>query len=302
MINRSRRIRFVLPSISLVACLGLVGASLTAGNPASAAPLLTLPPLPSIVFPVTLPPISLPPISLPPFVTLVSLPPLVFYTKNIKVELSNGSSGPHLPGSNLVYTAKVRNLWSAPVNGIGVLNPVPAGLTEAIWSCTATVGSTCGGPATGSGAINRSIDLATNGQATFTISARVTDAAASIVNTITIIPPGSFADNTASDNTATDADPITMPTTTVATTIPLTAPPTTLPPVPATAVTIPATTIPAPVAPTAPPAPQSIVVIIRNEGPPATAKKKAKKKVVAKKKAVAKKKVTTTKKKVVANK
>lgn len=295
MISRSRRIRFALPSISLVACLGLVGASLTAGNPASAAPILTLPPLPSIFVPVTFPPVSLPPISLPPFVTVVSLPPLVFYTKNLKVELSNGSSGPHLPGSNLVYTAKVRNFWSSPVNGIGVLNPVPSGLSDAIWSCTATVGSTCGGPATGSGAINRSIDLGTNGQATFTISARVTDQAASIVNTITVIPPGGFADNIASDNTAIDADPVTMPTTTVATTIPPTAPPTTLSPVPAPAATVPATTIPAPVAPTAPPAPQSIVVIIRNEGPPATVKKKAKKKIVKKK--VVKKKAPTTKKK-----
>ena len=236
--------------------------------------------------------------------------------KNVKVTISDSRSAVAL-NDNPIYTITVRNLWSSPANGVSVLNNVPAGLSGLVWSCSQGAGSSCGAP-NGSGSINQIVNLAPQSFVAFTSSSLVSTAAASISNSVTVIPPAAFGDNNAADNSAVDVDTVTPPATTT-TAAPATT--TTAAPAPTTT-TAPAPTTTAPVVAVAPPVivnptttvaptpattqapaptstqPQTIVVIVKQEGPAATAapaKKAPAKKVVAKKK-VAKKKIVVKKK------
>jgi Domain of unknown function DUF11 len=242
----------------------------------------------------------------------------VLPTKNVKVTINDSRTAVVL-NDNPVYTITVRNLWSSPANGVSVLNNVPAGLSGLVWSCSPGVGSSCGAP-NGSGSINQIVHLGPQSYVAFTTSSLVNSAGPSISNSVTVIPPAAFGDNNAADNSAIDIDTVIPPATTTTTAAP--APTTTAAPAPTpttTAAPAPTTTaapvtVPPPVivnpttttvapsptttqAPT-PTQPQTIVVVVKQEGPAATvapaknapAKKKAAKKKVAKKKIVAKKK------------
>lgn len=310
---------------TLIASIGLSAFNAFAGTSgATAAPLPTIPPVITIP-PLTIPPVTLgtiPPVTLGTIPPVISIPPVItippLATKNLSVSISNGVAGPHTPGTNLVYTINVRNNWSAAANGVGVLNPVPSGLADAIWSCTATPGSGCGGPANGAGAINRSVNLDAGGKVTFTVSARVTDAAAAITNTVTLAVPGGFGDINAADNAATDTDPVALPvaTTTIAPTTTVPAAPAPVPATPAPTTppsTVPAPTAPAPTAPAAPapanpattaPTPQTIVVIVKTEpaSTSASASNTPAAKTAKKGKKAVKKTVKKTAKKTVAKK
>jgi Domain of unknown function DUF11 len=242
----------------------------------------------------------------------------VLPTKNVKVTINDSRTAVVL-NDNPVYTITVRNLWSSPANGVSVLNNVPAGLSGLVWSCSPGVGSSCGAP-NGSGSINQIVNLGPQSYVAFTTSSLVNSAGPSISNSVTVIPPAAFGDNNAADNSAVDINTVTPPATTTTTAAPAPtitaalapAPTTTAAPAPTTTaapVTVPPPIIVNPttttVAPTptttqapTPTQPQTIVVIVKQEGPAATvapakkapAKKKVAKKKVAKKKIVAKKK------------
>lgn len=240
----------------------------------------------------------------------------VLPTKNVKVTINDSRTAVAL-NDNPVYTITVRNLWTSGATGVSVLNNVPAGLSGLVWSCSPGVGSSCGAP-NGSGSINQIVNLGPQSYVAFTTSSLVTSAAASISNSVTIIPPAAFGDNKASDNSAVDVNTVTpppttapAPTTTVApaTTIVAPAPAPTTTGAPAPTTTVPAVILPPPViinpTTTVPPAPattpaptptqpQTIVVIIKQEGPAPTAPAK-KKKAIKKKIAKAKKKVAAKK-------
>ncbi len=226
----------------------------------------------------------------------------VLPTKNVKVTINDNRTAVAL-NDNPIYTITVRNLWSSPANGVSVLNNVPAGLSGLVWSCSPGVGSSCGAP-NGSGSINQIVNVGPQSYVAFTTSSLVNFAGPSISNSVTVIPPAAFGDNNAADNSAVDLDTVTPPATT--TTAP--APTTTVAATPVPATTAAPVTLPPPVivnpttttvapAPTTtqaptPTQPQTIVVIVKQEGPTATvapAKKAVAKKKVAKKKTVAKK-------------
>jgi Domain of unknown function DUF11 len=246
----------------------------------------------------------------------------VLPTKNVKVTINDGRTAVAL-NDNPIYTITVRNLWSSPANGVSVLNNVPAGLSGLVWSCSPGVGSACGAP-NGSGSINQIVNLGPQSYVAFTTSSLVNSAGLSISNSVTVIPPAAFGDNNAVDNSAVDLDTVTPPattttapaptTTTTTITAPAPAPTTTVAAAPVPTTTAAPVTLPPPVivnpttttvapAPTTtqaptPTQPQTIVVIVKQEGPTATvapakkavAKKKVAKKKVAKKTIVAKKK------------
>lgn len=242
-------------------------------------------------------------------------------TKNIKVTINDSRSNLVL-GDNPVYTITVRNFWTSAANGVSVLNNMPAGLSGLVWSCSPGVGSSCGAP-NGSGSINQIVNLGPQSYVAFTTSSLVSSTGPSISNSVTVIPPAAFGDNNAADNSAIDLDTVTPPaTTTTAPTPTTTVPPTPttiVAPTPAPTTTAAPVTLPPPVivnpttttvapAPTTtqaptPTQPQTIVVIVKQEGPTATvapakkagAKKAVAKKAVAKKK-IAKKKIVTKKK------
>jgi uncharacterized repeat protein (TIGR01451 family) len=97
-------------------------------------------------------------------------------------------NGTYLPGQAISYTITVVNNGPSPVANVHVTDPLPAAITGATWTCTATNGS-CDF-ASGSGSIDEFVSLAAGGSATFTINGTVDIAATgNLVNTATAEPP-----------------------------------------------------------------------------------------------------------------
>jgi uncharacterized repeat protein (TIGR01451 family) len=87
-------------------------------------------------------------------------------------------------GQTFGYTIVVSNQGPDRATAVSVLDSMPAGLVNVAWTCAAGPGSTC--PATGTGDISTTVDLAAHGSVTFSVTARVSTAAPStIVNTAT---------------------------------------------------------------------------------------------------------------------
>jgi uncharacterized repeat protein (TIGR01451 family) len=94
------------------------------------------------------------------------------------------------PGQMFTFTVQVRNT-SATTNAAATVNdPVPAGLVNASWTCTASTGSTCGTPSGTGNIVNVALTLQPLGVATFTITVTVdpTFQGVSITNTATATP------------------------------------------------------------------------------------------------------------------
>jgi uncharacterized repeat protein (TIGR01451 family) len=118
-------------------------------------------------------------------------------------------------GGSVTYTIVVANAGPNAVTGATVTDTMPASLTGVAWTCTATAGSTC--PASGSGNIAASVDLANGGSATFTVSATLSaTATGNLVNTATVAAPASVSDPNALNNSSTDTDLIVVPKPTLA--------------------------------------------------------------------------------------
>ncbi|MGB8860273.1 MAG: hypothetical protein WCC60_13490, partial [Ilumatobacteraceae bacterium] len=103
-------------------------------------------------------------------------------------------------GGTLTYTIVVNNAGPSAVVGATVSDPLPAALSGATWTCSASAGSVC--PANGSGNINASVSLPSGGTATFTLTATVSGSG-SITNTATVTAPVGVNDP-AGNNAATD--------------------------------------------------------------------------------------------------
>jgi uncharacterized repeat protein (TIGR01451 family) len=113
-----------------------------------------------------------------------------------------------VPGQSLTYTIVATNAGPSTVTGASVVDPLPAELTGATWSCLASAGSSCA--ASGSGGINTSVTLLPGGTATFTLSATILPSATgTLSNTATIAAPGGVNDPTPANNTATDTTALT---------------------------------------------------------------------------------------------
>lgn len=96
---------------------------------------------------------------------------------------------------------------AAGATGIVVQDPLPAGIASATWTCEATPGSSCA-DASGTGAIDTTVDLAAGGVATFTVDALLErDAPDPIENTVTVTAPG-YVDEDPANDVATDVDAV----------------------------------------------------------------------------------------------
>ena len=94
------------------------------------------------------------------------------------------------PGASLTYTVVVTNNGPEAVTGARVTDPVPASLVGVTWTCTASPGSRCPDPASGTGEIDVLVDLLAGGTATFTVSGVVDpDATGTLVNQATVTGP-----------------------------------------------------------------------------------------------------------------
>jgi uncharacterized repeat protein (TIGR01451 family) len=116
-----------------------------------------------------------------------------------------------IAGNPLQYLIVVGNAGPAPAVGATVTDPMPAGITGASWTCSASAGSSCGATG-GSGDITAPVNLAVGGTATFTVNANVSvSATGSVSNTATVMAPAGLADPSLANNSATDTTTVLPP-------------------------------------------------------------------------------------------
>jgi uncharacterized repeat protein (TIGR01451 family) len=115
-------------------------------------------------------------------------------------------------GSQVRYTIVVANPGPNAVTGATVTDSFPNTLSGTInWTCTTTGGATCGGGGTGSGNINRTVNLPAGSSVTFTTtsgSVSTSTLQTSLSNTATVGVPASYVDTNTVNNSATDTDTI----------------------------------------------------------------------------------------------
>jgi uncharacterized repeat protein (TIGR01451 family) len=110
------------------------------------------------------------------------------------------------PGSTVSYTIVASNAGPSNASGTTVTDDFPASITGVAWTCTATLGSSCGA-ANGNGNLNRLVDLAAGGSVTFTATGTIDPGASgTLSNTATLTRPSAVPDPNPANNSATDAD------------------------------------------------------------------------------------------------
>src|SRR5262245_21433492 len=91
-----------------------------------------------------------------------------------------------VPGTPTTYTMTVTNSGPNDSPGVRVVDPVPAGLTDATWTCAVAPAGSCA-PAGGSGALDTTVNLPDGATATLQFTATVSaDATGTLVNTVTV--------------------------------------------------------------------------------------------------------------------
>src|SRR5207344_1218970 len=95
---------------------------------------------------------------------------------DLSVTKADGSAT-YTPGGSTTYTIVVTNNGPSFVTGASVTDTLPATITSATWTVIYT-GTAPTGPATGTGNINASVNLAAGGTATFTVVAAIDSTAA----------------------------------------------------------------------------------------------------------------------------
>jgi uncharacterized repeat protein (TIGR01451 family)/fimbrial isopeptide formation D2 family protein len=105
-----------------------------------------------------------------------------------------------MPGASVIYTVHVKNVGAIAADGTTISDPIPAGLSGASWTCTASGGALCPN-ASGTGAISETAaTFPAGGELVYTVTATVdANPPAAIANTATAVPPsgGICADGSA---------------------------------------------------------------------------------------------------------
>lgn len=127
---------------------------------------------------------------------------------DLRITKTNGVNST-APGAQTTYTIVVTNDGPSAVTAATVTDTLPAIVTNAVWTCTVTSGSSCGA-ANGSGSINTTVNLLSGGAATFSLTATVSaTASGTLTNTATTAPPSGVTDPNGANNSATDTDALT---------------------------------------------------------------------------------------------
>jgi len=107
-------------------------------------------------------------------------------------------------GGATTYTIVVTNNGPSAVTGANISDTFAAAISSASWTCVASGGSSCG-QAGGSGSIATTVNLASGGTATFTVTAQISGSATgNLSNTASVAVPAGVTDPTAGNNSATD--------------------------------------------------------------------------------------------------
>jgi uncharacterized repeat protein (TIGR01451 family) len=132
---------------------------------------------------------------------------LVFALSDIAVTKSDGV-GTFRPGDLMVYTVTVRNLGDDAAAQIRVIDNVPAGLVDVVWTCDASGGVACP-QAGGSGNLDLTIaSFPVGGLLNFTFYGNVDGSPAQLVNTALVQLPADtmIEDPDSGNNSATDTN------------------------------------------------------------------------------------------------
>ncbi|ARU06038.1 hypothetical protein CCO03_16405 [Comamonas serinivorans] len=111
----------------------------------------------------------------------------------------------YTPGTPVVYTIVASNAGPSDADGVALSDPLPAGITNASWTCTATGAATCTNA--GTGALTDTINLPNGTSATYTVTLQVpADFTGNLVNTVQVTPPAGVTDPNPNNNSATDTN------------------------------------------------------------------------------------------------
>ncbi|MBO9662257.1 hypothetical protein [Dokdonella sp.] len=112
----------------------------------------------------------------------------------------SADAGVVIPGGTVTYTVTVRNTGTVAADGTTLDDPLPTGIADATWTCSAEGGAVCP-EASGTGAVAATITtFPPGGRLVYTIVATVDDnpPSPSVANTATITPPaGGVCDSSA---------------------------------------------------------------------------------------------------------
>jgi uncharacterized repeat protein (TIGR01451 family) len=132
----------------------------------------------------------------------------ILLNANLSISKTDNVSGISA-GGTVTYVIAVGNSGPNNVTGAQVTDNFPAAITGATWTCSASGGSSCGGPSSGSGNISRAVNVQNGGTVTFTVNAAVSaSATGSFTNTATVTAPAGINDTNLTNNTASDTDSI----------------------------------------------------------------------------------------------
>ncbi|MDH5233795.1 MAG: hypothetical protein OEW77_02475 [Gemmatimonadota bacterium] len=105
-----------------------------------------------------------------------------------------------VPGASITYTITASNAGPSAANGATVADVFPPEITGVTWTCSASAGSSC--PASGSGDLAVTVNLASGGSVVFLATGTISPAATgTLVNAATVTPPPGVSDPTSANNT-----------------------------------------------------------------------------------------------------
>lgn len=123
---------------------------------------------------------------------------------DLRVITTDGTNRVNTNG-RITYSIAVTNPSTGGVTGATVSNPLPSNLSAATWTCQAAGGATCA--ASGSGAINDTVNLPAGSSLTYLLSGTV-GSGVSLTDTATVALPAGYADTDLTNNQYTDVNSI----------------------------------------------------------------------------------------------
>lgn len=121
----------------------------------------------------------------------------------VESDLSVSKQGPAeaVAGLELTYRIEVRNQGPSDALGMRVVDPLPAALQNARWTCSASSGSSC--PASGTGPLDLTADLRVDGSLSIDLTVRISSAyIGPLTNTVSLVNEPGAIDPNPQDNTA----------------------------------------------------------------------------------------------------
>ncbi|WP_445082920.1 prealbumin-like fold domain-containing protein, partial [Chelativorans sp. YIM 93263] len=130
---------------------------------------------------------------------------------DLSITKDNGEAT-YIPGGDTTYTIAVTNNGPQPATGAEITDPLPAGITNASWTCgEETSGGVCGATS-GSGGIATTADLPAGASVTYTLTMGIPSSySGNLTNTAAVAPPDGITDTDTSNNSASDTDTMEPP-------------------------------------------------------------------------------------------